>query len=248
MKTTTIFFTILFLISPLFSKAQESEKDSLININGRIIDKKNKPIIFAHVINVRRGQGSITDTSGYFLVAVEPRDIIRVTAIGYESKFLAINDSVMALDTINIELTPKYYELAEIDIFKIRWIDFKNEFLGIKVPDIPLPERFGGFGFPLFSEAQVEELNFMGPPGIPIFYNDKAKEAKIRLAKIKEIALRDSLVLEKVKTITSFEGEKLYRFIYDLKLTGEMKKRMTEYKIYMHIKHHFERLKQEEKE
>ena len=242
MKTATFFLTIALLFIALLCNAQEAEKDSLINISGRIIDKNNKPVIFAHVINVRRGQGSITDTSGYFLVTVEPKDIIRVTAIGYENRFMAINDSIMALDTIFIKMTPKYYELAEIDIFKIRWIDFKNEFLGIKMPDVPIPERFGGFGFPIFSEEQVEELNYMGPPGIPIFYTDKAKEDQIRLAKIKEIALRDSLVLEKARAIVPYKGEKLYRFIFDLKLTDGMKKRMSEYQIYMYIKQRFEEL------
>lgn len=106
---------ITFLLCTLcihsYSLAQNAN-----SIEGAIKDKNNNPLLYANIINLKNGKGTISNEDGQFTIDISELhddDIIRFQSIGYETKNLSLKD---LKNTSTIILNENIYSLNEIII------------------------------------------------------------------------------------------------------------------------------------
>jgi hypothetical protein len=67
---------------------------------GKIIDKNQKPVPYAHILMENTNKGTISDDSGCFRLKI-PEDIesIKITSVGFQPK--SIHKSSLSAEVIN---------------------------------------------------------------------------------------------------------------------------------------------------
>jgi hypothetical protein len=153
-----------------FIKAQ-----SIVTITGRAFDKENNnlPLPKLMIINKRTNNGSFADAEGKFSINAYQTDTILFSVIGYRTKKISLNDSVIKRQYhIEIEMQKLQYTLKEISVFgtrSLRDIDkdialldstrrsrLYKEINGLESPITYLYERFSKFGKSKQKVAQWE--------------------------------------------------------------------------------------------
>jgi hypothetical protein len=145
----SIILLCLILLPNLSHAQSETSKHNWV-LHGKVIDAKTKePIPFAHILRVHDLQGTTTAMTGKFklsLSQVALRDSLRISCLGYQSKFLAIPDT----GSILIELAPRRYEMNELTVkasSRLKHSHLGNRFLN------PLHGYFAQAGFPVSSRS-----------------------------------------------------------------------------------------------
>ena len=203
--------------------AQFSMSDSLVQFTGQLIDAKTeRPVFFAHVVNMVDRKGTISDTLGYFYLPIVKSDTIIFSTIGYKKTRICLLDSTVNDNKYftKIRLEPKTYELSRVDIYELRWQAFKEEFTEIELPDDEAAYEPGGAKWfeALFYEKDLEEIR--NPvPETGIIIKIKSKQDKIR-EKLKEIQRQeelDKIADAKISSLTTaytkLIGDELFHFI-----------------------------------
>lgn len=85
MKIFKCLFLIVFLIAPLFLKAQN------ITIQCRVIDKDKQGIPGASVVIVNKKEGAVTDADGFFSLQVSPEDTLVINAVDMLDKKVQVS-------------------------------------------------------------------------------------------------------------------------------------------------------------
>jgi hypothetical protein len=140
MKTflsTTLY--IMFLLACVPSFAQQAGEDK-VQLSGYILNNEDSaPIPGVHVMNNRSRIGTISDEKGFFSMAMNRADTILFSAVGYQTHTLVLDASARAASQlVQIKLSPRTYELQEVDVRAIPTEDnFKKDFLSLKLPDEP---------------------------------------------------------------------------------------------------------------
>ena len=99
------FFTLIFLLSILYSHAQVKE----IHIQGQVVDLHNNPVSDTYIFNERNSVKSVSTQSGIFDVFVLPGDSIIISHISFLRKVVTVHQLLvdpvvrLELDTINIK-------------------------------------------------------------------------------------------------------------------------------------------------
>ncbi len=95
MNKLSLAFVSAVLLIGINTLQSQSVKDSskVYYYKGRVVNNQNKPLVFAHVINIRRGHATITDSTGNFKLPVVYKDSLRVSSIGYRTRYLIIGDN-----------------------------------------------------------------------------------------------------------------------------------------------------------
>ena len=106
---TTVFLTLFFISSSVFSQYQEY-------IVGRLLDgKTQEPIAFASIRIKDRALGIISNTDGSFKIPLKYKeygDVIEISSMGYQTKEVLIHDfSIYEIN--NVRLLPAILELEE---------------------------------------------------------------------------------------------------------------------------------------
>ncbi|MCB9194756.1 MAG: carboxypeptidase-like regulatory domain-containing protein [Flavobacteriales bacterium] len=128
----SLFLVLLSIMT--WVNAQNTRKDSLyysglIQFSGVVVSNDSvNPVPFAHIIDMNRSSGTISDYFGYFSFVAQKGDTIRFTSIGYKTSYFYIPDTltgnkyslihVMKTDTIllkeaNIYPWPSKEQFAE---------------------------------------------------------------------------------------------------------------------------------------
>lgn len=95
------FFLVLIIISSTLY-GQNNKKDSLyyeglIQFTGVVVSNDSvNPVPFAHIIDLSRHSGTISDYFGYFSFVAHKGDTIRFTSIGYKTSYFYIPDTLTA--------------------------------------------------------------------------------------------------------------------------------------------------------
>lgn len=99
MKRYYSLFFFFFLWGVMTVQAQEEEVrspvnqalDSIVMMHGQLRDTKDgKPIPYAHVLNLRFGKATVSDTLGFFTIPMRRKDTVLITAIGYEDLYFTL--------------------------------------------------------------------------------------------------------------------------------------------------------------
>lgn len=111
MKTSLLFFLAVILFIPVFAQIQ---------ITGNVIDQStNQPLPGATVLVKETGNGTITDSTGYFSLHIpEGNFTLKISYVGYADKEIKVHQS----ENLQISLKGEY-RLEEVVIRAIRGTD-----------------------------------------------------------------------------------------------------------------------------
>ncbi len=99
MKRLYILFIFFVLSGGTGAMAQVQEMrapvnqalDSIVMMHGQLRDGQDgKPIPYAHVLNLRFGKATVSDTLGFFTIPMRRSDTLLITAIGYEDIYFTL--------------------------------------------------------------------------------------------------------------------------------------------------------------
>lgn len=161
-KLGKIFIIIAVLISFQFHVYSQ------IIIRGIVKDQKSGlPISFANIYIPEKRMGTASNMYGEFKFELDPIDSIFISAIGYESQLIYLNDSAYKESIeLNIDLLPKTYDLAEVVIRPFpTYEQFKREILNYKMT----PEEINSKAL---QEAFRRNLAMLSRNTKPIDYMD----------------------------------------------------------------------------
>ncbi len=219
-KNRFILITLILITVNYNTKAQNSSvsDSSVVHFHGKLTDNTGKTIQFAHVINLRRGYATISDTSGKFSMLVLGRDSIRISAIGFITKYISIRRYNHVNDTLNlnIQLDKKTYDLSTVNIYVLRWQVFKSEFMEEELEKDETAERVTIWMNSLFPAGELRMV-FQGARGVGFQFPYKGKDEKQR-RKVASLEKKYNLIQPKfndelITSLTGLEGESIYDFI-----------------------------------
>jgi hypothetical protein len=109
-----VIYTILLLsVSFLTAYGQTTERQTLIQVSGLIVDEAYKPVTGVAVISRKLKRGTVSERSGIYSIPSTPGDTIFFRALGYKRYHTIIPESfegrqcnvdiILEIDTINIQ-------------------------------------------------------------------------------------------------------------------------------------------------
>ena len=220
MKKSIILILILFTSFQIF--AQKESKKQIIELTGRIIDiSTNKPIQFAHIINLKKGQGAITDTAGKFRILMTKIDTLRISSIGYEIKYWGLADTSLQIKQFNtvMYLIPKTYKISEVDIYQLRWESFLYDIAHTKIEKDKTQKKLIIWFDKIISENDLKSLTTSARGiGFTIPFKTKREKQLLKVEKLKKQAEINKIAYQKfnrelVNEITGLENKELDNFM-----------------------------------
>ncbi len=242
------FLIIITILASYTTLAQNNSQNdsSIVHFHGKLTDSEGRIIQFAHVINLRRGYATISDTSGKFNMLVLGRDSIRISAIGFITKYISIKQHKPVNDTLmlNIVLDKKTYELSTINIYVLRWQVFKSEFMEEEVEKDETAERITIWMNSLFPAGELRMV-FQGARGVGFQFPYVGKTEKQR-RKVAALEKKYNLIQPKfndalITSLTGLEGEDIYDFINYCNFDENFLIHSTEYEIIEQIQSYWEK-------
>jgi hypothetical protein len=231
-----ILFTIAVNINRTYSQIEKStENTKVYNYKGQILDNENKPLVFVHIINIHRGHATTSDSTGFFRIPVVYKDTLRISAIGFYTKFISIEDRNLKDTLVHlIKMDKKTYDIATVNIYELRWQIFKSEFMEEKVEEDKTAIRISNWMAHLVPSDELRMI-FQGArgPGFSINYKTKAERSK---RKVVEMERKYQLIAPKfndkmVAEITGLKDKEIYKFIQFCNFDENFLMQATEYEI-----------------
>jgi len=238
---------VLFLFNFLIFNQLLSQNSEVILYSGRVVNEKNQPLNYAHVLIVNQFIGTITNETGNFFLPVNAKDTLIFRYLGY------INDTIIIPDTLQspffsniIRLQPGSLTLRGVTIrpypkdadeLKKAIINFgeKEEYADLEhmfenEVFFPAPEPGTGFG-----------VTVPGP--ISLLWELFSREAKQRREynrlvqkDIEQAALEKRVNRELLKKITGLTSDAdIDSFIAYCGIAGYLKLKPIDYDLYMMI-------------
>jgi hypothetical protein len=233
-------FILLLNINPIHSQdISKTNDDNIFQYKGRVVDSENNPIAFAHVINLRRKNNTITDSSGYFRILVVVKDTLRITGIGFATKYIAVDRKPIS-DTLTntIKLEKKVYDLPTVNVYELRWQIFKAEFMEQKVEEDKTSKRISSWMTNLVPSDELR-LMFQGGRGVgfTIPYKSKAERSKRKVARLekKYAAISPKFNDKLITSLTGLQGKEIYKFLQYCNFNEEFLIQSSEYEIIIAI-------------
>jgi hypothetical protein len=224
-------------INLIYSQRVDKSVDSskVYTFSGKVIDDENVPVVFAHVVNKKRGLATITDSTGYFRIMAVNKDSIRISAIGFYTKSIFINFSNKKDTALQIiKMTKKTYEIATVNIYELRWQVFKSEFMEQKVEEDKTAVRITNWMANLLPAGELTRIyQSTMAPGFAINWKTKADKSRKKVAEMEKkyqlIApkFNDKMVTE----ITGLKGQEIYDFMQFCNFKEDFIIQATEYEL-----------------
>jgi hypothetical protein len=182
LKKSGFLFFILITAKLVFCQSES------IILCGKVYDKLSfNAIENIKIINQSGKINTYSNNLGFFQINCIKNDTLFFVGIGYNSKTIIINDSILAkAQNLILLLDPEIYELKEVTINGLgTYKDFKRNFLTIKpkdelVIDLGLPEIKPGLPR-LLDDDYVKSAGFaISSPISFLYYNFNEKEKSKR--------------------------------------------------------------------
>ncbi len=161
-------------------------------------ESSGEPLPYVNVYVKRTRRGTITDTAGYFIIQAKINDTLTFSSLGYDRKYVVINDSstdnskplIVFLDT-------RVYQINSVDVIALkRYKQLEFEITNMKLPDDDIVYAYRNFPF---RPADIDYYSRVNAPGfglvfspISALYDMFSKEGKER-QKLEEIQQKDRL-------------------------------------------------------
>jgi hypothetical protein len=236
--------------------AQQSAESKLLTLSGTVLSADSlTPVAGVHVLNNKSRIGATTDTKGYFTIAMHRNDTILFSAVGYEIYHFVLDaDSKSNSPLVQIKLTPKIYELKEVDVHAIPTEDqFKKDFLSLKLPDEPELQ------LPQIKQPKLTDgVEYMPSGGVAVvgpfsaIYNKVSREAKekkkvqaLMAQEYKKKSYEAKFNKQLVQRVTGLKDQELEEFMKYCKLSEAMVLNAeNEYEVVLAINNCFKEFKE----
>ena len=116
----------LFLLFFIFCLSPSLHAQSVIQLNGKVVDAANTKIGLPNVMvaNMRTQQGIFTDADGTFILNVQQTDTIVLRAFGYHIRKISFADSIPKnIYNFKVMMFREAYQLKEVTIMETRPAD-----------------------------------------------------------------------------------------------------------------------------
>lgn len=160
MKTKSINILLIFVLS-IGLKAFSQENDYVI-VNGKIVNSGLKSIAFVNIVSQKTMKGTISTENGIFNIRVLKSDTLSFSAIGYQSKKMAV--SQLSNNQNYITLEQIIYKLGTVDIMDMRWNELQHTIIDMKLT--PLEQNIlviDGLPNPFMELIQIKPNMVMNP-------------------------------------------------------------------------------------
>jgi len=246
-------YIILLLITALYLNVLAQNTDAVFELQGKIIDSNSKkPVPFAHIINAKKGQATVSDTAGYFKILMLRNDTIKISCVGYEvGYFWLIDNFDDKKQELTILLVPKIYNIKQINVYEERLKNFAYEFENTEIEQDKTKKRLETL---IQNMIPQQEIMLIGAAsrgiGFPINYKTRRDKS---LEKVEELKRQDELnkLAEQkfnkdlVKKITGLDGTQLDDFYTYCKFDRDFILQRNEYDLIIIVKELFDIYKEE---
>ncbi len=247
--TAILIFASLVLFS-IKAAGQFVKMDDRVIIAGYVIDDSDKkPLVYTNISIRHRREGTISDTAGYFAISAMMYDTIRFSMLGYERKFVVVDDKAVDNDEpLMVYLKPETYLLPTVDIFEWRYNQLKYEVKTMNLPDDDYTYALQNFpvkqkAISFYNNTPSTGAGFTFSP-ITALYEAFSKEGKEKrkLAELQEKDYINSLIEERITTrqimdLTGMSEAETYKFIDWCNFSAEFIKSMNAYYFILVVKH-----------
>ena len=234
----------LILISLWVSNA--SAQESVFEVRGRVVDENGGSVQFAHLINIKKSIGTITDTAGRFRILMIASDTIKITCLGFEDAGFTLSGQMIKPDvnqvTISdIVLTSKIYELGTVNVFQERWNSFLYDYTHTETPKNKQNQAIEKWFSRLVNPEIVRQISQGASPGIT-FTNPNRKRIKAD-KQIRQFEYQEELSREAnerynpqvVADITGMSIEEAEKFVRYCNLSRDYILQKNDYDLYVII-------------
>lgn len=108
-----------FLVFLLFTIGLSAQAQDSQVLKGKIISK-NPEVEKIHVINLTKEKGAVTNSEGNFTLIAAEKDSIYISSVQFENKFVVVTEEMLRNGVMQIEVTDRMNELAEVVIDDIQ--------------------------------------------------------------------------------------------------------------------------------
>lgn len=244
-KIILIGLTICFIIIPRILEAQFVKIADRVIIAGYVFEESTGlalPYVNVYVKKTR--SGTITDTTGYFLITASMGDTIVFSSLGFDKKYVFVNeDAADNTKPLIVFLDVKIYELQSVEIIALkRYKQLEYEITTMKLPENDytyairnFPLRPSDIDFYTRSSTPTSGLGIVFSP-ITALYDMFSKEGKEK-QKLIELQQKDylnSIIDKKISTalvmqITGLTQEECNIFLNWCNFSPEFLLKLTEY-------------------
>jgi len=243
-----LFQSVLWLSFPLFSQQYYTgNSDSIIILSVQLLDESTqKPIPFAHIINLRTFRGGISDTSGIFRLPVMHGDLLRVSSIGYFDQYYLVPDSLKGYIRMDILMKQKIYLINEVRINTLGNYDqFRRKFISTELPDKEAREIQKQF------RQMARDTAMKSAPvrtGIPLNFPSPEQRLEMQRQELYK-KLREQRIMDDkfnpviVSRLTGLQGDELYEFMRYCNFSRDFLLNTNHYDIMIATLHNFEQYK-----
>ncbi len=239
-------FYILILIIILNIGKTNAQKDKIIDITAKILNSSNgKSIGFATIVNTKKRIAVLSDSAGYFHFTILKSDILKISAIGFQTSRISFNDSIYdKLKIYTIYLTEKTYSIQKVDIYEARWKDLEYEFANMDIKRDETQERIQEWFQSIINTQDLALITSAAAIGIPINYKTKSERQKIKVAEFEKQDKEDRFIKSKfntdvIKSVTGLQGKEAEKFMRYCNFNRNFLLTANEYEIALQIKKRF---------
>ena len=209
---------LFFLFIKTSAQVQPATDRQVITVKGQVVHGSDqKPVPFAHIVNKSRYLGTISDTAGYFIIAMHKFDTLVISAIGFERQEYILPPfvSVSPYHTL-VFIRARSYPIDEVEVFILgTWEQFSEKMEKLNLPeteDEKLRRELGE------TAREVALESYQIPTGIsfslPSRYDASLKKLReIEAMEQRQIALYRKYNREVIARSTGLQGEELDDFI-----------------------------------
>lgn len=243
-STTLLIITLLFSLFCGYS----SFAQSYVIIEGRVVNKNGASLPNAHVLNLTKKLGTVTDEMGVFRIFATSGDSMMISSMGYKPYKSSVPDNLQyKVYSIRIMMRDDTIMLKEtiIRAYPATYDLFKKEFVALKLDKNPNEKLFNKVNDKLYNPKGGIVL----PGPITMLYNAFSHEAKMR-RKLAELVYQDNLramVYEKIskdvliKTYHLRDESALEQFLDFCQLPENLIINGSSYELIVYINHCYPR-------
>ncbi len=238
-----VFLIFCFILFNNKAKSQFLKISNRVIVAGYVFEESNgNPLPYVNVYVKRTRRGTITDTSGYFMISAMLNDTLTFSSLGYDKRYVVINDSASDNNKpLIIFLDTKIYQINSIDIIALkRYKQLEYEIVNMQLDDDDYVYASRNFPFrppdlDYYTRVNASGFGLVFSP-ISALYDMFSKEGKER-RKLEEIQKKDNLndvIDSKVSSdlimkITGLSREETNLFIEWCRFSPDFIANLTEY-------------------
>ena len=235
------YFFLFAIVFFALSGTLQAQSSGEYQLKAQLKDAETGASIpFAHIMNLNKGRGVLSDSSGHFAVLVQEGDSLRLSSVSYGQQILLAPSRPKEGNVLLIQLSPNVYELDEVVINNFpSEREFRQRLLSADVPKEEGPNMRFQESLRVVPSSDGNAKIGLGSPVSAIASKFSKKErgrafaAEIASKEEQEAVIRTKFNREIVQRITGLEDEdKLDSFMKYCVLTDDFLYKSNEYEIH----------------